>query len=79
MNKSMKPRPQVAKELTEEEKKEIYLRGLAQKKAALAESALFSFLQNPNLTLKESPKELASFCNEVADEFVKAVYLAAEA
>lgn len=74
MNKSMKPNQPVARQqmkpLTEEEKKELYIRSYVQKKTAIAEGVLYNMVQG---NMVSDAKGLVKIVDEIATEFMKVV------
>lgn len=83
----MKPTQPVARQqvkpLTEEEKKEQYIRAYAQKKASLAEGILYNIVQScgrdlcydlDNNQTKDNPKKIVKMVDDMATEFMKVVY-----
>lgn len=79
MNKSMKPSNaarQQMRPLTEEEKKEQFMRAYIQKKASLAEGILFNLCQNPSLLqiCEANKKSAVEIANSAAEECMKVIY-----
>lgn len=74
MNKSMKPKATIPPmpKMTEEEKKEQFMRAYIQKKASLAEGILFNLCQNPSIHQFE--KSIVVVANEMAEECMKVIY-----
>lgn len=85
MNKSMKPSKSVARQqMTPEEVKEQAMRAYVQKKASLAEAILFNMIQGEGRAMvydfesKSSETkhlDMVKIANEMAEEFMKVVYL----
>ena len=64
------------KEMTEEEKKELFLQAYTQKRAALAEGIMMNLMRNPSLTAVclENEKTPAQLADAWAKECMEVIY-----
>lgn len=73
-SKSMKPStPARPKELTPEEKEQMQLRAIAQKREAFAQMFFAGLAQNPNAA-QHTPETVAQYAVLAADALIKELY-----